>query len=192
MRLVVGLGNPGNRYQNNRHNIGFSVLDAFAADTGQQFKKQKLYWEIQYRDVLLIKPTTFMNLSGNAVTSAKTRHSIDEVLVVVDDIYLPLGEIRLRHRGGSGGHNGLRSVTDSLGSGEFKRMRIGVDAPASSELRDFVLSNFSVEECSILNQTYAFTTELLRCYLDADFDSMLSEFSKRKQSYSEQIAVQDL
>ncbi len=192
MRLIVGLGNPGSKYEQNRHNVGFHVLDAFAAQQNVQFRKHKLYEVAQCGDVLLMKPTTYMNLSGNAVTSVKTSYAIEELLVVVDDINLPLGEIRLRHRGGYGGHNGLKSVGNSLGSGEFKRLRIGIDVPTSSELRNFVLSNFSAEECGILSHTYAFTTELLTVYVEQDFTGMLSEFSKRKQSYSEQITVQDL
>ncbi len=193
MRLIVGLGNPGKKYQKTRHNIGFIVLDNFFSKNDKQFKKQKNYDSVEYKGVISIKPKTFMNLSGKAVTAVQTKTRIDEILVIVDDIYLPIGEIRLRKSGGLAGHNGLKSIAEALGTREFKRMRIGVGSPDSKELSDYVLSEFSSNELKILDHTLSFTSELLDKYISEDFDEMVKYYSKKKKSYSESIMqTQDL
>lgn len=193
MRLIVGLGNPGKKYQKTRHNIGFIVLDNFFSKNDKQFKKQKNYDSVEYKGVISIKPKTFMNLSGKAVTAVQTKTRIDEILVIVDDIYLPIGEIRLRKSGGLAGHNGLKSIAEALGTREFKRMRIGVGSPDSKELSDYVLSEFSSNDLKILDHTLSFTSELLDKYISEDFDEMVKYYSKKKKSYSESIMqAQDL
>jgi PTH1 family peptidyl-tRNA hydrolase len=134
-----------------------------------------------------------MNLSGKAVTAVRTKTRIDDILVIVDDIYLPIGEIRLRGSGGLAGHNGLKSIAEALGTREFKRMRIGVGSPNSKELSDYVLSEFSSNDLRILDQTLSFTSELLEIYISDDFDEMVKYYSKNKKSYSELIMqAQDL
>jgi len=187
MRLVVGLGNPGSKYQNTRHNIGFMVLDKYFSKTVQKFKKQKNYESLEDQGVICIKPRTFMNLSGKAVTAVQTNTRIDDVLVIVDDIYLPLGEIRLRQSGGLAGHNGLKSIATALGTQEFKRLRIGVGAPAKKDLSDYVLSDFSKGDQKILDLTLSFSEELLSEFIKSDFDEMVKYYSKHKKSYSESI-----
>jgi PTH1 family peptidyl-tRNA hydrolase len=193
MRLIVGLGNPGKNYQKTRHNMGFMVLDAFFSKIDKQFRKQKNYDFIEYKGVISIKPKTFMNLSGKAVTAVQTKTRIDDILVIVDDIYLPIGEIRLRESGGLAGHNGLKSIAEALGTREFKRMRIGVGSPNSKELSDYVLSEFSSNDLKILDHTLSFASELLETYISDDFDEMVKYYSKKKKSYSELIMqAQDL
>ena len=193
MRLIVGLGNPGKKYQKTRHNMGFMVLDAFFSKIDKQFRKQKNYDFIEYKGVISIKPKTFMNLSGKAVTAVQTKTRIDDILVIVDDIYLPIGEIRLRESGGLAGHNGLKSIAEALGTREFKRMRIGVGSPNSKELSDYVLSEFSSNDLKILDHTLSFASELLETYISDDFDEMVKYYSKKKKSYSELIMqAQDL
>lgn len=187
MRLIVGLGNPGDKYKNNRHNVGFLILDEIASAQMQSFKKQKNFDYIEHKGVILMKPKTYMNLSGNAVTAVKTKHRIDDILVIVDDIYLPLGEIRLRNSGGLAGHNGLKSIAKSLGTNDFKRMRIGINSPNEKNLADYVLSNFSKEEKEKLDITFAFSQELLEQYIQFDFDEMVKYYSRNKKSYSEKI-----
>lgn len=187
MRLIVGLGNPGSKYKNNRHNVGFLILDKIASEQSEIFKKQKNYDYIELSGVILIKPKTYMNLSGNAVTAVKTKYRIDEVLVVVDDIYLPLGEIRIRNSGGLAGHNGMKSIANALGNSNFKRMRIGVGAPGEKALADYVLSNFSKEDNETLDITLTFAKELLSKFIQNDFDEMVKYYSKEKKSYSEDL-----
>lgn len=187
MRLVIGLGNLGSKYQRTRHNIGFLVLDTFFSTENVKFKPQKSYDYIESKGTIFIKPKTFMNLSGKAVTAAMTKHRIDEILVIVDDIYLPLGEIRLREGGGLAGHNGLKSIAAALGSKNFKRMRIGVDAPQEKDLANYVLSEFSQSEQKALDVTLDFAKELISVYLNNDFAEMVKYYSKRKKSYSEDI-----
>jgi len=187
MRLVVGLGNPGSKYRNNRHNTGFLVLDRFADNHDLSFKKKNKYDFLKSSEIIFIKPSTYMNRSGAAVTSILTGHRIDDILVIVDDINLPLGEIRLRHQGGYGGHNGLKSIGSTLGTDNFKRMRIGVNDPSGKNLSDYVLSDFSKDETRMLGIVFEFAELLLDEYVKYDFDQMVGKYSKLKKSYSEKI-----
>ena len=135
MKLIVGLGNIGEKYSQTRHNIGFITLDFLAKSNNLAFKKTKNYYFTKYSDAILVKPTTYMNLSGLAVQSVMTKFSnLDEILVVVDDLDLPFGQIRIRAKGGTGGHNGLKSITSSLGSDEYGRIRVGISRPDSKEI----------------------------------------------------------
>jgi len=192
MKLIVGLGNPGGKYEKNRHNVGFLLLDQLAESLGVTFKKKINYYYASYKDVLLLKPRTYMNRSGKAVASAKTSFRIDEILVVVDDIYLEMGDIRMRRKGGFGGHNGLKSIGAELGSQEFGRFRIGVGEPGQQDLANFVLSNFSSKDMKDLKHTLDYSEELLEKYIKYDFDRMIDHYSRTKKSYSERLTSQDL
>ncbi len=154
MKIIAGLGNPGAGYKNTRHNLGFMVLDRIADVLGVAFDREKhqgLLAQTMYRGekVLLLKPMTYMNRSGDCVArvSRNTIYDPADLLVVVDDINLPLGKIRLRAGGSAGGHNGLKSIIERFGSREYHRMRMGVgDDRRSSDLADHVLSKFMPEE----------------------------------------------
>ncbi|MDP8268790.1 MAG: aminoacyl-tRNA hydrolase [Candidatus Tenebribacter davisii] len=187
MRLVVGLGNPGKKYKSNRHNIGFTFLDSYFKAKNLKFKKRIKYDYLILDNVIFIKPKTYMNRSGEAVTSILTKYRIDEILVIVDDIHLPIGEIRIRKSGGNGGHNGLRSIVSTLGSTEFGRIRIGVGSPEEKDLSNYVLSDFSKEEILTLNNVFEMLNILLENYQNNDFDQLINEYSKYKKSYSEKI-----
>ena len=187
MRLVVGLGNPGKKYKSNRHNIGFAFLDSYFNAKNLKFKKRIKYDYLILDNVIFIKPKTYMNRSGEAVTSILTKYRIDEILVIVDDIHLPIGEIRIRKSGGNGGHNGLRSIVSTLGSTEFGRIRIGVGSPEEKDLSNYVLSDFSKEEILTLNNVFEMLNILLENYQNNDFDQLINEYSKYKKSYSEKI-----
>jgi PTH1 family peptidyl-tRNA hydrolase len=187
MRLIVGLGNPGNEYKNNRHNLGFLLTDRFAASNKLEFKRKKNYDFCRLSDVIIIKPKTFMNRSGVAVTSILTENRLADILVVVDDINLPVGEIRLRRNGGYGGHNGLKSIGNALGTDNFKRLRIGVGSPINENLSDYVLSDFSPDEFRKMNLVLDFAEVLLQEYVNYDFDRMVELYSRLKKSYSEKI-----
>lgn len=149
MKLVVGLGNPGPKYTGTRHNVGFDVIDYLAAAPGCPAFREKFeafVTEVKEGDepVLLMKPLTFMNLSGRAVRAALDFYKlpIDRVLVVCDDFNLPLGKLRVRAKGSHGGQNGLRNIQDQLGSDAYARLRIGVGQPEPGDAVDFVLSKF--------------------------------------------------
>ncbi|MEB3303454.1 MAG: aminoacyl-tRNA hydrolase [Cyanobacteriota bacterium] len=166
LQLLVGLGNPGPRYANTRHNVGFLVLERLAASAGQTFRHQnKLHALVAELGVgqdrmRLLMPQTFMNESGRSVRAALDwfGYRADQMLVIVDDMDLPLGRLRLRASGSAGGHNGLRSIMQHLGSQDFARLRIGIGAPAGdprdrkSHTVNHVLGPFSTSEQPILSQ----------------------------------------
>ncbi|MDY6915318.1 MAG: aminoacyl-tRNA hydrolase [Candidatus Cloacimonadota bacterium] len=187
MKLIVGLGNPGNKYRENRHNIGFKILDYIRKKNDLKEKRTKNYNYYILDDAVFIKPKTYINLSGNAVISALSKHDIDDILVCVDDINLPLGTIRLRLAGGSGGHNGLKSIINKLGSNDFKRLRLGVGAPTNSSLTEYVLGNFSQSEKKIVEIMLEFCKKLISKYLESNYTEMLNLYSKNIKSYSEKI-----
>ena len=150
LKLIVGLGNPGREYEGTRHNIGFEVLDRWAEAEGVQFELQKK-WEGELtkgRAITALKPMTFMNLSGRSVASLARfyRWTPEQVLVVYDDISLPVGTLRFRANGGAGGHNGIKSLIASLGSKEFPRLKVGVGAAGSGSLVGHVLGKFAPNE----------------------------------------------
>jgi PTH1 family peptidyl-tRNA hydrolase len=158
MKLVVGLGNPGKRYDGTRHNVGFDVVDRLAkspsvASFQDRFDADVAEWREDGEKVLLMKPQTFMNLSGKAVREAVDFYQIEltDVLVVCDDMALPLGKLRFRARGTHGGHNGLRDIQQHLGTTEYSRLRIGVDVPdEQKDAVDHVLGKFKPSEKSAI------------------------------------------
>lgn len=163
LRLVVGLGNPGNTYQNTRHNAGFMVADQIAQDFNIALEKTKfdaVYGRgfIEDIDVLLVKPMAFMNRSGPPLQKLAHYFRIrgEDMLVIHDDIDLAFGRIKIKEKGGHGGHNGLKSVMDALGSGDFIRLRIGIGRPArGGDVIDHVLGPFSNWEKEMLNTVLA-------------------------------------
>jgi peptidyl-tRNA hydrolase, PTH1 family len=155
MWLIVGLGNPGERYARTRHNIGFEGLDVLARRHGLEFRGKRANsliaeGNIAGQRVALVKPQTFMNLSGQAVSALRGWYKIDparELLVVYDDLDLPFGKLRLRERGSPGTHNGMRSIVGQLGGNEFPRLRVGIDQPPGKmDAAAYVLSRFRKEE----------------------------------------------
>ena len=186
MRKIVGLGNPGEEYQTTKHNIGFMVLDKFAAKRKMSFKKDSNCMIAKRASFCLLKPTTYMNLSGKAIK--RYAEDINDLLVICDDIYLPFGEIRLRQSGGDGGHNGLLSIIEELNTADFNRMRIGVGQPEHSKLlKDYVLGDFTPSELQILEKTSEFALKLIDCFIANGFQSMINYYSKNKKSYSESL-----
>jgi PTH1 family peptidyl-tRNA hydrolase len=151
--LIAGLGNIGTEYENTRHNIGFKVLDRLAQQENISFKTERLAavaeWKFKARNFILIKPTTYMNLSGNAVRYWLTAEKLkpENLLVITDDIALPFGKIRIRAKGSDGGHNGLKNINEVLQTQEYARIRFGVGNEFSKGRQvDYVLGNWSVEE----------------------------------------------
>ncbi len=153
MKMIVGLGNPGSKYQATKHNIGFITLDEMAFQQQVKFSKSQFEAEtasclLQGEKVLLVKPQTFMNESGRSVGPLASYYKVDlkEILVIYDDLDLPIGKIRLREKGSHGGHNGIRSLIQHLGTDRFKRIRVGIDRPGEKQMIvDYVLSPFPKE-----------------------------------------------
>ena len=159
MKLIIGLGNPGKKYHETRHNVGFLVADALIREDGNKWVEGKgPFWvskrSFENNEALVAKPTLFMNESGRAVKAILKQYDVspDQSLVVVDDVNLPVGKIRFRLRGSSGGHHGLESIAEILGTGNFPRLRIGIGTGdlSGQDLTDFVLGTFSKEERALL------------------------------------------
>ena len=151
MKLIVGLGNPGNKYTMTRHNLGFMLLDKFAADASPNKKKFKaLYTEItRYgKKIILLKPQTFMNSSGEAVRAAMDFYKISalDLLILSDDLDQNFGAVRFREKGSSGGHNGLKSIIEQIGHENFARVKMGIGKSDNMQTQDYVLGKFSAEE----------------------------------------------
>jgi peptidyl-tRNA hydrolase, PTH1 family len=181
IRLVAGLGNPGREYQRTRHNIGFMVLDRLAADA-------RLPWDYSAKwnagwarsDVIMVKPATFMNRSGEAVAAIANFYKIaaEEVLIVLDDLALPLGRLRVRNQGSSGGHNGLQSVIEHFGTEAVPRLRIGIGAAPSRGAVDYVLGRFFEEEKTLVDATIKRAAEAVKCTVDKGLFAAMNVFNQ--------------
>lgn len=168
-KLIVGLGNPGSKYQWTRHNAGFMVLERFCRSAGIAVTRKifsGLYGEAPFQGerLLLLKPQTYMNLSGRSVAQALNFHklSIQDLIVIHDDLDIPYGRLKLKEGGGHAGHNGLRSLLQELGSGEFLRVRLGIGRPLHEDAADYVLSNFTREELALLPRLLDGAVDLLQ------------------------------
>jgi PTH1 family peptidyl-tRNA hydrolase len=185
MKLIVGLGNPGKKYDGTRHNVGFAVVDALALGPGvgsfqERFDAEVAEWHEQGEKNLLMKPQTFMNLSGRAVRAAVDfyRLEIADVLVVCDDLNLPLGKLRFRARGTHGGHNGLRDIQAHLGTAEYARLRIGVDAPDEhDDAVDHVLSRFRPSERPAIAEAIQIAVEGVVVWVRKGIDQCMNTYN---------------
>lgn len=183
--LIVGLGNPGAAYEKTRHNLGFMVVDLLAREYQTQVKREECRSligraEIEGQKAELAKPQTFMNLSGEAVSCflKKPERSVERLIVISDDLALPFGKIRLRPSGSHGGHNGLRSMIDCLGTNDFFRLRIGImpEHPVGNT-RNFVLENFSKEESTQVEKILETGAEAVRAIIRDGIDRSMAEFN---------------
>ena len=185
IRLIAGLGNPGPEYGATRHNIGFMVVDQLAAQFGSAWEKSTKWDALSAKcgAVLLVKPLSFMNRSGYPVFAVAQFYKIEpqQILVALDDLALPLGRLRLRDRGGSGGHNGLDSVIAQFGTEEIARLRIGIGAAPREGSADYVLSHFFDEEKPIVRSTIDRAVEALKCAIDNGLISAMNTFNKSEE-----------
>lgn len=191
MYIIAGLGNPGKKYEGTRHNIGWQVMDELA-DKHQirimesRFKGLVGKGVIGGEKVLLLKPLTYMNLSGESIGEAVRFYKIDEtsrLIVVSDDISLDVGQLRMRKKGSAGGHNGLKNIISHLGSEEFMRIRIGVgDKPAGSDLVDYVLGSFSKEEKKILDETKRNAVLAIETIISDGIDKAMNLYNTTRRS----------
>ena len=184
--LIAGLGNIGDEYAHTRHNIGFDVLDALAKASNICFEDNRYAFttELKFkgRSLILIKPTTYMNLSGNAVRywMQKERVTIENVLIIVDDLALPIGSLRLRPKGSDGGHNGLKNITEVLGNSDFARLRFGIGSEFSKGRQvDFVLSKWTKEEETLLPPRIEMAGEIIKTFVTIGLERTMSAYNNK-------------
>jgi PTH1 family peptidyl-tRNA hydrolase len=184
--LIVGLGNPGEKYENTRHNIGFKVLEAFAESRNTKFETVKLgdvataKWK--GRTVILLKPSTFMNLSGKAVNyyMQKEKIPLDKVMIITDDIALPFGKLRLKGKGSDGGHNGLKNIQEVLGTSTYARLRFGVgDEFHKGQQVDYVLGEWGTKELETLEERIKTATEFIKGYTTIGLNLTMTNWNNK-------------
>ncbi len=190
MKIIIGLGNPGLTYANSRHNIGFMCISRFAKDHKITFDKKQGqarvgFGEIAGQQVVLARPQTFMNASGEAVDYLVNRYKVtmDDLIVIHDDMDLPLGKIRIRRGGRSAGHKGIESIIGCLDDPDFIRVRVGIGKPEANGERDkevigFVLDNFTDEEGTIINETIARVGEAVLCLITEGLEPAMNKFNR--------------
>jgi PTH1 family peptidyl-tRNA hydrolase len=190
VKLIAGLGNPGAQYRGTRHNVGFEVVDLLASRYRTAFEAAKVDGVIARlrmpgatgpEDALLLKPLTFMNLSGEAVQGLAHYFKIDvpDILIVADDVNLPLGRLRARKTGTEGGHNGLRSVAQMLGTIDYPRLRVGVGRGDSRrELADHVLARFDADEIPGIEAAIARAADAAEAFVTSDIDAVMNRFNR--------------
>ena len=184
--LIVGLGNPGPEYKNTRHNIGFLVIDELITRRNAQKLSSSNFEGLLYKfqntsisleNHFLLKPLTFMNLSGNSIVAVKKFYKIEEVVVIHDDLDLPFGALRFKKGGGHGGHNGLRSIDSNI-TKEYLRVRIGVGKPEhKSQVSDYVLHDFSEDEAKILDQLVDHVAKACKVMSSEELNEVKSKYS---------------
>lgn len=188
MKLIVGLGNPGARYEKTRHNTGFMFIDTYLEKYHPVWKNKfngKYYELIKDNEkVIFIKPMSCMNLSGEVVGKFANFYKVDpsDILIVSDDLAQELGRFRLRSRGSSGGHNGLKNIEEHLNSDNYKRLRIGIKGNTydKNNTIDYVLGDFSKEEKEILQNLFPLLSIVLDDYFNLDFNSLMGKYNRRK------------
>lgn len=184
MKLIVGLGNPGKEYERTRHNIGFMAIDELLHYFGISTLKQQfqgLYGETFYQNekLIFLKPQKFMNLSGEVVRAYVDFYQIalDDILIIHDDLDLPVGKLKWRPKGSSGGHNGLKNIELHLGTQNYHRLKIGISNRKDWDTKDYVLGRFQKEELVLLEPLLARMPELLQDYLSLSFESVMNKYN---------------
>ena len=186
MKILIGLGNPGTQYVDTRHNIGFSIIDTFAKQIKIDKKERKAKCSMQFGeldeiDIVLVKPRTFINNSGIAIKYLLDRFKVElsDILIIYDDIALPVGKVRVRINGSSGGHNGIKSIIESTNGNIFPRLRIGVGSPnhTNIDLVNWVLGKFDEEEKILMEETISKCVEILSFWIHNDSDTTMNMFN---------------
>lgn len=184
MKLIVGLGNPGSEYKKSRHNVGFCLIDVLSQRWGIDLKRRKHQSRFGCglrgsESIALMKPQTYMNLSGRSVVEAAAFYKIgpDELMVLTDDMALGQGQLRLRRSGSSGGHNGLQSIIDEIGHSDFSRMRVGIGASQAGKAVQHVLGDFDKAEEELLASTLDRAADAVECWLDRGIDAAMNQYN---------------
>jgi PTH1 family peptidyl-tRNA hydrolase len=193
MKIIFGLGNPGQKYKNNRHNIGYMVVDELARSQATTFKRSfKSPADIAKKakgndDILIVKPRTFMNNSGSCVKKVLSVYKVDaqDCLIVYDEVDLPLGQVRFRKKGSCAGHRGMSSIISALGSEQINRLRVGIGGERSGELSDYVLSDFSSREKKVLQETINMAALACMDWLSQGADFVMKTYNQRESRLAE-------
>lgn len=189
MNIVIGLGNPGKNYSGTKHNVGFEVIDKLSYDYNINVNKAKHKGVIgdgiiKGKKVILLKPLTYMNLSGESIKELILWHKISnkEIIVIYDDISLDVGEIRVREKGSAGGHNGIKSIIQHLNTDEFIRVRVGIgNKPKDWILSDYVLSHFSKDEIPYIIEGFTKAGDAVEMILDTGVNSAMNKYNQKKR-----------
>ncbi|MGN1337612.1 MAG: aminoacyl-tRNA hydrolase [Candidatus Coprovivens sp.] len=183
MKLIVGLGNPGDEYKNTRHNVGFIAIDHYVGNIDWKKKFNGLYYDtnISGEKVIFIKPTTYMNLSGNCIIEFKNFYKVDtnDILVIHDDLDLPFLKYRLKYKSSCGGHNGMRSIINSLGTDEIPRLKIGIAHDRSMDTKDYVLSNINKKDLEELNKLCNTFNNIIDTFIKGNIDDCMMKFNTK-------------
>lgn len=186
MKLIVGLGNPGKEYVSTRHNAGFRFIDEYARKKNIEINKEKfkgLYATFTKNNekIILLKPQKYMNLSGEVVKSFMDFYKIDkeDILIIVDDLDTELGHLKLKYKGSSGGHNGLKNIEENIKSREYKRVKIGISNNKNKDKIDYVIGKVSKEELDKMNKVNAYAEELIDDYLTMNFDNVMNKYNSK-------------
>ena len=184
MKLIVGLGNPGSEYKNSRHNVGFCLIDLLSQRWSIDLKRLKFQSRFGCghrgtESIALMKPQTYMNLSGRSVLEAATFYKIgpDDLMVLTDDMALGLSQLRLRRSGSSGGHNGLKSIIGEIGHSDFPRLRIGIGSSRAGKAVQHVLGHFDKAEEELIGSTLDRAAEAVECWLDRGIDAAMNQYN---------------
>lgn len=184
MKLIVGLGNPGKEYEDTKHNMGFMAIDRYAKTKNIEINKSKfngLYNEFNYNGekIILLKPQMYINLSGEVIKKYVDFYKIDidDILIISDDLDLEIGKIKLKYKGGSGGHNGLKNIELNLKTNEYKRIKIGISNNKQIDTKDYVLGRFSFENKKIIDDVISKIPQILDDYLILKFDNLMNKYN---------------
>lgn len=184
MKLIVGLGNPGKEYENTRHNMGFMALDEYATQNHLTFNKEKfngLYTDFSYNGdkVILLKPQSYINLSGEVIRKFVDYFKIelDDLLVISDDLDMDLGKIKIKYKGSSGGHNGLKNIESHLGTQNYRRIKIGISNNKNIDTKDYVLGKLNGDSKKIIEETIQLFPKIIDDYLKIPFDNLMNKYN---------------
>jgi PTH1 family peptidyl-tRNA hydrolase len=188
MKLIVGLGNPGKEYENTRHNVGFMAVDNYVLNEEVsktiKFNGEMYTLNINNEKIMLLKPLKYMNLSGEVIKEYINYYKIDieDILIIVDDLNLPLGTIKLKYKGSSGGHNGLEDIANNLQTEEYKRLKIGISKSDIISNRDYVLGKFSEKEKKELDDVIKISKNVINDFLKLDFNNLMNKYNKEREN----------
>ena len=183
MKMIVGLGNPGMEYENTRHNVGFMIIDNYADANNIHFSKKnnglyaKEYFNNEY--VIFLKPLSYMNLSGTIVKKYMDYFKIkpDEILIIHDDLDMPVGKIKIKSKGSSGGHNGIKNIIENINTDVFSRFKVGIGNNKNFDTKDYVLGKFSKEDLSKIDKIKEFSNDIINDFINLNIEKVMSKYN---------------
>ncbi len=188
MKLIVGLGNPGRKYNKTRHNMGFLAIDKYldsvdSVKAKNKFNGEYYHLEINGEQVIFLKPLSYMNLSGTVIRQFVEYYKInfDDILIIHDDLDTYFGNIKIKKGGSSAGHNGLKNIEENLKTKEYKRVKLGISSNGEEEKSDYVLAKFNKEEQKELENILEITTDIINDYLTLSFDNLMNKYNKKQE-----------